>query len=77
VNCDISFTFTPLGSSRVPKQAKTFKELEFPGLARQDSAKIEQTSKNRSKTEFLEAELPCSEHAVMGLVMLRVSSGFG
>ena len=50
INCDIPTTFAPLGSSRVSKEAETFKELEFLGLSRCFSVKIEQTSKNRPKT---------------------------
>ena len=50
INCDVSFTFTPLGSSKVSKKAGTFKEFEFLGLGRLFSAKIEQTLKNRPKT---------------------------
>ena len=45
----ISFTFTPLGSSRVSKEAKIFKELEFLGLDRCLSAKLEQAWKNHPK----------------------------
>ena len=53
VNCDISFTFTPLGSSRVSKEAKTFKEFKFLGLGCYFLAKIEQTLKNRPKKVVL------------------------
>ena len=49
VNCDNSFTFTPLGSSRVSKEAETFKEFKFLGLRRYFSAKIVQNSKNCPK----------------------------
>ena len=48
-NCDICFTFAPLGSSRVSKEVEIFKELECLGLGRYFSAKLEQTSKKRPK----------------------------
>ena len=38
-----------MGSSRMSKEAKNFKELKFLGLGRYFSAKIEQTSKNLPK----------------------------
>ena len=47
------FTFAPMGSSRVSKQAKIFKELEFLGLGRYFSFRIEEswkTSKIQPKT---------------------------
>ena len=56
-NCDISFTFAPLGSSRVSKEAKTFKELEFLGLGRCFSVRTEESSKTykiQPKTTILE-----------------------
>ena len=49
INCDISTTFAPLGSSRVSKEAKNFKELKFLGFGRYFSAKIEQTDKKLPK----------------------------
>ena len=53
----ISFlTFAPLGSSRVSKEAKNFKELEFLGLGRCFSVRIEEsskTSKIQPKTAIL------------------------
>ena len=45
-----SFTFASMGSSRVSKEAETFKELEFWGLGCCFSGKIEQTLNNRPKT---------------------------
>ena len=53
----ISFlTFVPLGSSRVSKEAKNFKEFEFLGLSRCFSVRIEEsskTSKIQPKTAIL------------------------
>ena len=53
----ISFlTFAPLGSSRVSKEAKNFKEFEFLGLSRCFSVRIEEsskTSKIQPKTAIL------------------------
>ena len=40
-----SFTFAPLGSSGVSKEAKNFKELKFLGLGRCFSVRIEESSK--------------------------------
>ena len=56
-NCDICFTFAPLGSRRVSKKAKNFKELEFLGLGRCFSVRIAvspKTSKIQPKTTILE-----------------------
>ena len=50
------FTFAPLGSRRVSKEAKNFKELEFLGLGRCFSVRIEEsskTSKIQPKTTIL------------------------
>ena len=53
----ISFlTFAPLGSSRVSKEAKNFKEFKFLGLSRCFSVRIEEsskTSKIQPKTAIL------------------------
>ena len=49
INCNISTTFAPLGSSRVSKEAETFMELKFLGLGRYFLATIVQNSKNRPK----------------------------
>ena len=38
-------TFAPLGSSRVSKEAKNFKEFKFLGLSRCFSVRIEESSK--------------------------------
>ena len=51
-----SLTFAPLGSSRVSKEAKNFKEFEFLGLGRCFSVRIEEsskTSKFQPKTAIL------------------------
>ena len=45
-----SLTFAPLGSSRVSKETKNFKELEFLGLGRCFWVRIEESSK-MSKTQ--------------------------
>ena len=50
INSDISTSLVSFGVNWVSKEAKTFKELEFLGLGRCFSAKIEQTLKNRPKT---------------------------
>ena len=50
------FTFAPLGSRRVSKEAKNFKELEFLGLGRCFSVRIAEsskTSKIQPKTTIL------------------------
>ena len=50
------FTFAPLGSRRVSKEAKNFKELEFLGLGRCFSVRIAEsskTSKIQQKTTIL------------------------
>ena len=55
-NCDSCFTFPPLGSSRVSKEAEIFKELKFLGLGRCFSVRIEEsskTSKIQPKTAIL------------------------
>ena len=56
INCDISTTFAPLGTSRVSKEAETFKELKFLGFVRYFSVRIEEsskTSKIQPKTAIL------------------------
>ena len=56
INCDISTTFVPLGSSRVSKEAKNFKKLEFLGLGCCFSVRTEEslkTSKIQPKTTVL------------------------
>ena len=52
INCDISTTFAPLGSSWVSKEAENFKVLTFFSLGCYFSAKIEQTSKKHPKMAF-------------------------
>ena len=48
-NSDISTTFAPLGVLWVSKEAENLKELDFVGLGRYFSVKIEKSSKNLQK----------------------------